>query len=268
MSENDVLAAALRRARQKAGLTQAQAAAALGVSFQVISNWERGHSRADCLSLFRLLGAYGADFYDFAAECGVEATRAAGRNVKSLPLRGTAGVKAPGPGQKKLLGLCRELTDSEAERLCRAGRVLFGREAPEEGGEAPGRVIPLYKFLAAAGIPSPLPGEEYDELPVAADCTADFAARIAGDSMEPWIHDGDIVYCRRGTDLRNGDVGIFMAEDGMVCKQFFRDGEGNVQLRSLNRERAEADKFLPRSSSMTLVCYGKVLLPLEHEGKF
>ena len=62
-------------------------------------------------------------------------------------------------------------------------------------------------------------------------------------------------------DLRDGDVGIFYTDGGMVCKQFLRDSEGNVYLFSLNRRRREADVFYPASSGMALFCYGKVLLP-------
>ena len=75
------------------------------------------------------------------------------------------------------------------------------------------------------------------------------------------IHSGEIIYCRRTVSLSDGDVGLFYAGDGMVCKQFFRDSEGGIHLFSVNRAREDADLYFPGSSSMTVICYGRVILP-------
>ena len=76
---------------------------------------------------------------------------------------------------------------------------------------------------------------------------AEFAVRIRGDSMEPYIHDGSIAYVNRDP-LVSGDVGIFCVDGEMLCKQYVQDGLGMVYLFSLNRARADADVFLPRDS--------------------
>ncbi len=51
---------------------------------------------------------------------------------------------------------------------------------------------------------------------------ADFAVRIQGDSMEPYIHDESVVYVNRDP-LADGDVGIFCVDGAMLCKQYHRD---------------------------------------------
>ena len=91
------------------------------------------------------------------------------------------------------------------------------------------------------------------------DCPADFAVRIAGDSMEPYIADGAVVLVRR-SPIQTGDVGLFFVDGDMKCKQYVADGFGNVYLRSLNRARADADVAIPASSGVTLCCFGKVIL--------
>ena len=88
---------------------------------------------------------------------------------------------------------------------------------------------------------------------------AEFAVRIQGDSMEPYIHDGSVAFVNRDP-LSNGDVGIFCVDGAMLCKQYVRDPLGIVYLFSLNRKRADADVVLPRDSGRSMVCFGRVLL--------
>ena len=89
---------------------------------------------------------------------------------------------------------------------------------------------------------------------------ADFAVRIAGDSMEPYIADGSRVYVSRMGGLAPGDVGIFFVDGDMKCKQYCEDSEGNIYLFSANRARRDADVMVSAGSGLTVVCFGKVLL--------
>ena len=83
--------------------------------------------------------------------------------------------------------------------------------------------------------------------------------RIQGDSMEPHIHDGGVVYVNHAP-LQHGDVGIFCVDGEMVCKQYYRDPLGMVYLFSLTRRRADADVLLPPSSGRSLTCFGRCML--------
>ena len=67
-----------------------------------------------------------------------------------------------------------QLLDAECARLQAA------EQQPERN-----KIIPLYMTPAAAGYASPAFGDDYEDYEVAADSEADFAVRIAGDSMEP-----------------------------------------------------------------------------------
>ncbi len=130
------------------------------------------------------------------------------------------------------------------------------------------KVIPLYRSPAAAGYAAPVFGEDYELHVLTEDRPqgAEFAVRIQGDSMSPWIPDGSVVYVNRDP-LADGDVGIFCVDGAMVCKQYHKQG-GTVYLFSLNRSRADADVVLPESSGRSLVCLGRVMLrgfPLPEE---
>ena len=89
---------------------------------------------------------------------------------------------------------------------------------------------------------------------------ADFAVRIQGDSMEPYIHDKSVVYVNRDP-LADGDVGIFCVDGAILCKQYHRDALGMAYLFSLNRARADADVVLSSTGTRSLACFGRVMLP-------
>ena len=88
---------------------------------------------------------------------------------------------------------------------------------------------------------------------------AELAVRIQGDSMEPQIADGSVVYVNHDP-LRSGDVGIFCVDGDMVCKQYYKDPMGIVYLFSLNRKRADADVVFSRGSGRSLTCFGRVMM--------
>ena len=131
------------------------------------------------------------------------------------------------------------------------------REDTEQSEDT--RIIPLYSTPAAAGYASPALGDDYEDYAVSSGSAADFAVRIDGDSMEPYIDDGSIVLCKRGEIIHDGDVGLFFVDGDMKCKQYCQDYAGNVYLFSANRNRADADVEIKASSGLTLMCFGKVL---------
>ena len=163
------------------------------------------------------------------------------------------------------LNISRETVRSVVDALC-----AYRDEVEEAGPEKQEpRVIPLYRNPAAAGYASPVFGEDFDYIPVTEDVpqAAEFAVRISGDSMAPYIADGSVVYVNRDP-LREGDVGIFCVDGDLFCKQYYKDPAGVVYLFSLNRKRADADVILPPSGSRGLVCFGRVILhPLPLPGR-
>ena len=152
--------------------------------------------------------------------------------------------------------------DGHGRRLARLvmDEELGRAEEAEEAAEPVQKIIPLYLTAAAAGFASPVVGEDFEDYAVPSGSRADFAVRIEGDSMEPWIPDGSVALIKRGEIIRDGDVGLFFADFGMVVKQYCQDYVGDVRLFSLNRARADADVYIPAASDMRLCCFGKVLL--------
>lgn len=235
----------LRERRKELGMSQGELAKELGVSLSAISNYETGQNAVREEVLLRLFQVLDVDpNYLYQDVC---------RN------RGFICSKE----ERALVTKYRALRSSGRQAIHAVADALGGYQAELEGDlpAEPTRQIPLYRSPAAAGYAAPVFGEDFDYLDVDGSVPpgAEFAVRIQGDSMEPYIQDGSVVYVNRDP-LANGDVGIFYVDGDMLCKQYVRDRLGMVYLFSLNRARADADVVLPWDSGRSLVCFGRVLL--------
>lgn len=119
-----------------------------------------------------------------------------------------------------------------------------------------------YLVPAAAGYASPIEGEDYEDIPLpdGAPPGADFCITVRGDSMEPYIPDGSLAYVRRGASLQEFDVGVFYVDGDALVKQWCVDYAGTLHLLSANPAREDANRQIPKTSTSTVVCFGKVLL--------
>lgn len=107
----------------------------------------------------------------------------------------------------------------------------------------------LYRVSAGTGVL--LDDDAWEEIQVPdteETQKADFALRIAGDSMEPIYHDGDIVLVEKADTLQVGEIGIFFVNGNGYIKKF-----GGDRLISLND--AYADIALTNQAR----CFGKVI---------
>ena len=152
------------------------------------------------------------------------------------------------PGQYTV----RAVLDAELKRLGEASPSV-----PEI------QYIRHYFTAAAAGYAAPIEGEDYELVPRDEDtpAKADFSIQIAGDSMEPYIHDGQRVFVQRDESLQEFDVGIFFVDGDVFCKQWCVDYAGTLHLLSANPAREDANIRIDRHSGRSVVCFGKVLLP-------
>ena len=81
---------------------------------------------------------------------------------------------------------------------------------------------------------------------------ADFCVRIKGDSMEPKINDGDIVFVKAMPKVDPDSVGIFTYEGESLCRRLRVDyKKGAIYLESLNK--AYAPKHVAHPDSLRTV---------------
>ena len=125
--------------------------------------------------------------------------------------------------------------------------------------EMPKRSVPLFANAFAAGPAEPDFGNLWETIEVDAKQKGDFAIKINGDSMEPYLHDGQIAFGVKQTP-KVGEVGAFLLDGEFLCKQYVDDCFGNVYLLSLNRDREDCDVTVWRSANRSLICFGKILI--------
>ncbi|MBQ9545106.1 MAG: helix-turn-helix domain-containing protein [Clostridia bacterium] len=94
--------------------------------------------------------------------------------------------------------------------------------------------IPVYDAPAAAGAALPLLSDGFT-LSQIGDIPekANFGIRISGDSMEPAIADGSVVWVQRTEELFDGEIGIFLLNGESLCKKLNHEGK-QCSLVSLN----------------------------------
>ena len=245
----------LKTARLRKGMTQKELGARIGVTEVTVGNWERGVK----LPGLQVLISLGRELdVSIDALAGFEPGRHGGTGLLTDPSEKSLLEKyrtLDRYGKQAVESVC----DIEYARL-RAYKNKKPYARRERGERA--RYIPLYASPSAAGFSVPLDGDEFEMILVdrAVPEEADFAVWIQGDSMAPYISDGEMVFIDRDAEIRNGDVGIFSVDGAMVCKQYYRDGDGNVHLLSANPARRDANIFLSADSGSTFAASGKVIM--------
>ena len=90
--------------------------------------------------------------------------------------------------------------------------------------------------------------------------TASFSVRLSGDSMQPLLSDGDIVYVEKAEEITSGEIGIFLLNGESLCKMFRKEGEKSF-LVSMNPSYPPIS--ILETDDLRLV--GKVISPMESE---
>ena len=196
-----------------------------------------------------------------AQHFGVSRGAMLGEDAQALP--SPAPVPVPVAPELPIAPLYHALNERGRGELIRYGRYLV--QQPEyKAEEQPEKIVYIKHYLvpAAAGYASPIEGEDYENIPLdpAAPVGADFCITVRGDSMEPFIPDGSLVYVRRGAPLQEFEVGIFFVDGDVFCKQWCVDYAGTLHLLSANPVRQDANISIPRDAGRSCICFGKVLL--------
>ena len=237
-----------------------QLAERLNISKGTVNNWTRGNNSPDVDMVPKICEVLGISVLTLYSPTEFEQAE----TVQKM-------IKAPSELSDEAIKVARDYNEldqrgkrmvqavlNEGKRQANEQSVVEPVNGPAEPEKPKTRVIPLFHTPAAAGYVSPTEGQDYDDYEIPYDLPGDFAVRIDGDSMEPYIHDGEIVRCVRSNGLQIGEVGIFYVDGDTLCKQFCTDGQ-NLYLLSLNRDRADADRTIWGSSGARVQFYGKVL---------
>ncbi len=219
----------IRDRRSALGLNQAQLAERLGVSRNTVAGWETGHSRPDLDTLPRLCAALDMSVSRFFG--GGEAHAEAERRVLDLFF------SLAESDREIILWQMEAIRDRRAAmKPAEAVPAVKKAKTPERKSERkPERVAEMPKLVslyesdlgAAAGFGAPLGEAQGERILLVADAEterADEVITVCGDSMEPTYMDGDRVLVQHQSQIRFGEVGIFLVDNEGYIKEYQQDG--------------------------------------------
>lgn len=229
---NQYISSRLKQARIAAGMSQKDVYVRLGIAQSTFSAWETGVSEPGISTFLQICEICGID--DIAGFFGR-------RRRTAAPC-----------GETEHMHRFRQLSPRGRAAVinCLAFEYAHMEEKPQKL-----RNIRVFLQPATAGLGNYLDDTEAETMELEAPEEADIGIRISGDSMEPQIHDGDIVFVKYQPSIEENEIGIFLLNGDAYCKRLgFADGK--PVLISLN------GKYSPISinSGDSLVTYGKVLL--------
>lgn len=110
----------------------------------------------------------------------------------------------------------------------------------------------------AAGEPIDMPDDIYglgDVIKVPTDTKADFALKVKGDSMEPRIPNGSLVYVKKQDTVDNGQIAIVSINNTVTCK-IFKQKNDVIYLQSVN---TTYDPIIIDNAAIDFQIIGKVI---------
>lgn len=242
--------------RLQRSMTQKEFACTIGVSVVSIQCWENGTKNPSMSAIISIATAFGvttdyllgiARNHDHDMSLLSSSEQKLLSNYRSLDHFGRKTVETICSLEKS-----RVLSETKPDKVIPITKIE----------PSPSRYIPRYTTPSAAGSSVPLDGDDFEMILVddSVPYDADFAVGIQGNSMLPYIHDGDTVYVKRDCELKIGEVGIFCVDGAMYCKQYYIDEERNLTLVSANPRLRHTNVHVCAESGSSVQCYGKVLL--------
>jgi len=230
--------------------TQFALSKAIGVSDGLFSQWKRRSQKPSADVVLRI-----------AAHFNVSTDYLFG--IKDYPEISPKGITDHTKDETDLVSAYRKLTPNSKQIVQSVAQMELRHVRAVAQGDTPIRIIKNQKLkvfsqAAAAGTGNYLSdtGDNDYEM-VSVPCIpagTEFGIRVSGDSMEPTISDGDIVFVKRQSGIDLGEIGIFIYDGEAYCKKLvYRDN--NYYLRSLNEKYKDIPLF-----GDDIYCVGKVLL--------
>ena len=232
----------LKKLREQTGMNQYDFGASVGVKKTTYSNYETGKTQPDSDFWIAVAEKYGVSIdylmgFTDNPERGPEATKSAlDRKYAALDDFG-----------RHMVDL---VVDAETDRV----RAQAAASPVIDLG-----TIRHYLYSPAAG-PDGLAEDDFEDIPRTEDMPrgADFCVTLSGDSMEPYLHDGQLIFVARDRQVDRLDVGVWYYQGGTYVKQLDKR-EDAIYLLSANPDREAANLRIPYESEHDLRCYGKVL---------
>jgi len=259
MNKNDI-AKRLLQARKTANMTQKEIAQKFGLTYQAISNYERGTTKVESAILVKLCEIYKEQIKAFGGDPALADMRyilTGETNTTNEALQ-----VSTTPDEQVLIDKYRQCDTRGKEMVDNVLNYEYNRSTtPNLDNVAKSFIkVRVHYQAAAAGLSNYLTEEDgceeimfpSSEVPFGTD----YGVRISGDSMKPTIPNGSIVFVKTKPAIESGQIGIFALNGDGYCKRLKVDHErGVIWLESDN----EKYKRMRISADDELRTYGEVL---------
>ena len=245
---------------EERNMNRKELAEASGIPYTTIINfYQKGCDNIKRSTLLRLANFFGVSL-GYLADDSIEDVIYNNPETKKAP---------PISGEALALAQRYDSLDEHGREVLRLlAEKEYARMAAEAEAEAERcKIVELpstrkmKKFLTpvSAGPGCYMFDDGYEEVEVPSDTLGDFILTVSGDSMEPYIHDGQDIYVSVGAEIHEGEVGIFLYDGSTYCKQYM-ESHGMIYLFSLNRNRSDADVIVDMREGKPVHYFGKVVM--------
>lgn len=268
---NEYLVAKLKEGRLSKGLKQSDVTRFTSIKNTTLSNYENGVTEPDIDTFLQLCELYDLDYAEILGEAYGLSIQGSDFDIKPSEIEHIKKYRLI--SKKDADG--KALVDSTVDYLCDKINQFATKDALIAELEAAGQpsaarqIISLIDFQphvdnvsrtveyfrsASAGDGIFIMGNEGTEQVMIPDVPgaseADYAIKISGTSMEPDYHDGDVALVSQTSEMRYGDVGIFVVNGNAYIKEYRKKELVSRNPKSPNVIVAEHDN---------IVCMGKVV---------
>ena len=236
----------IRRQRKAKKMNQEELGALVKVGKNAVGAWEAGRSRPDVGSVPVICEALDLSLEEFfgmpdSSQARIDEKIGITPDEKSTLIRRYGALNA-----------------YNRQIILRQMSVL---KEMQEDVQKPRKVIRLFRndLAASAGPGEVLDAAQGEEVFLFADQISDSAdeiIRVNGNSMEPTYYDGDQVLIRHTSNIRPGEIGVFVCGDTGYIKEYQKDG-----LHSHNPAYAP----ITFKDGEPVKCIGKVLGKIRQE---
>lgn len=198
----------IKKYRKERGLTQKDLGELIGVSNTAVANYENGYRAPLQDTLFKIAEVFEISVNELFPKS----------KMNSLV--------------SDIVSVSRKLVESRQQNV-----YTFAQNQLHEQNNTVDEQSTVYLVgQTAAGEPLEYGQLQPEQISVDVPKGADRALNVKGDSMEPLIKDGSIVFYKDQPTVENGEIAIVEIDGSEVtCKKFYFDGD-KVILRSINHK--------------------------------
>ncbi len=114
------------------------------------------------------------------------------------------------------------------------------------------KTIKLFDYAACAGDGFYLDEDSSYTLIETNILEAEYAVKISGQSMEPTIEDGAVIFVKPTEELENKSIGLFVVNGNVMCKRLIKRGKGTFlvpdntsgEYEEINLKKVDSYKLL------------------------